>query len=133
MVDYILNESEYPNVPHVLSSIDGFASSSEYELIEDSSADLPGVVAAAFTRYLVRLQEEHCSLQTGESNKVLDDCYRVLESLAESDESAIRVMMLDEVFDTINCTDAVWRAIEENLGPSSTALLCQWNARNQGK
>ena len=57
MVDFELVKSEYPGVPGmILSVVDGFRDSQEYGRLNDIERSLPGIVAASFSSFMVRLQ-----------------------------------------------------------------------------
>jgi hypothetical protein len=55
---FILVTSEYERVPASLcTTVSGFADSIEYRRLSDDLKKLPGLVCAAFSQFLMRLQE----------------------------------------------------------------------------
>lgn len=125
-------ECNYPGVPELLlSRVQGFADSLEYERLNETERGLPGVVAAAFTRFFVRFQDAERQEGLGDRDaKTLDDTYRAIEDLVLSPDERVRTLVEDEIFENIRASETTWRAIESRLAPMSRALFGEWRRKN---
>jgi len=132
MGSFVLVEPDYPKVPDILlSTAQGFADSPEYDGLNDRERQLPGVVAASFTRFFVRFQD--AELREGLSDrdaKSLADAYEAIETLSSKRDEQIRTLVQDEIFENIRASEATWRVIEGRFGPQSKTLFEEWRKRN---
>lgn len=93
-----------------------FLESDEYNTVKENEwDDLPGVVLAAFGKYLLGLTQEPKSKRTQQA-------YATLEWLVSSKESDVRTAIVVEVFETIDAHPQVLAAFYELLGEESKAL-----------
>jgi hypothetical protein len=129
---FTLHPSEYQRVPEIiLVGLPAFSISHEYESLADYERSLPGVVAGAFTRFIVRLQGAERKEQLSEEDKrALADGYRVLETLARKPDRQIQTLIRDEIFDNIRADEETLLSLERALGPQSRALFDEWAQRN---
>ena len=129
---FVLIEPEYPRVSEVLlSTVEGFGNSTEYEQLSEAERQLPGVVAASFTRFFMRLQEAEARDGLSDRNaRILDQAYRAIERLASSRDEQVRTLVRDEVFENIRGSELTWRLMESRFGPQSEALYEEWRRRN---
>ncbi len=129
---HVLVESEYPKVPEVLlSTVENFGDSLEYEQLGEAERQLPGVVAASFTRFFMRLQEAEARDGLSDRNvKILDQSYGAIERLASSRGERVRTLVRDEILENIRGSELAWRLIESRFGPQSKALYEEWRKRN---
>lgn len=132
MVKFELIESEYSKVPDVLLSlVQGFADSLEYERLNETERRLPGVIAAAFSRFLVRFQDAEVRDGLADRDaRTLADAYGALEVLAGRQDEQVKTLVQDEIFDNIRASDATWRVIESRFGPGSKELFEEWRKKN---
>jgi hypothetical protein len=132
MCDFVIRESEYPRVPDfLLAEVDGFANSPEYQALNETERRLPGVVASAFARFLVRLQDPELAESLLDQNaKGLADSYRAIEKFAGSLDEHDRVLLQDEIFESVRASQRTWHAITSHFGPQSKALFEVWRSKN---
>lgn len=132
MGNFTLAESEYPKVPEILlSMVQGFADSLEYERLSEIERQLPGVFAAQFTRFFVRLQEAELRGDHDERDtETLAGAYRAIEKLASSRDKQLRSLVQDEIFEDIRASEGTWPKIKVRLGWQSRTLFDQWNKSN---
>jgi hypothetical protein len=125
-------EPEYSKVPDLLlSEVEGFEDSLEYERLNETEQGLPGVVAAAFTLFFVRFQD--AEVREGLVDRdatTLADAYRVIEQLARGSDEHVRTLVQDEMFENVRASEATWQRIESQLGQASKTLFMEWRRRN---
>lgn len=111
---------------YLLDAVPGFAQSPELQAVA-ARRDRPKAVAGALGRYLLRLQRT-VILRDADAAEVaaLERAYPVLESLASSDDPAVRELLVTDVFGPFHSDDVVVAAAETLLGPRSRALYRRW-------
>jgi hypothetical protein len=130
-VDFKLLESDYSKIPEFLKQqIGDFETSPEYTRLNETERELPGVVAAAFTQFLVRLQTSALHGASDIFSTTLKSAYNVLELLSGSSESRIRTLVRDEIFENILAEEDVWESVEAAFGPKTRALYDDWRRKN---
>lgn len=125
MTDFILRGSRLQEIPELLrSTVLGFEESDEYRKIGDYAPDISAVVMAAFAHYLCKLEAQELT-GTGEDglSAVITSAYKALEMLASSPESAIRELVTDEIYETLDdCEPQILEKIRRRLGPNASTL-----------
>jgi hypothetical protein len=132
MADFVLVDSDYERIPGLLrESVRGFKDSPEYELLAGSEREVPGLVCAAFTRFLTRFQEEELrtSLSSADA-RTLDDCYEAIGMLTALPGSRVRTLVEDEIFENVGGDDELWRSIRAHLGSTAIEVLLKWEAKH---
>jgi hypothetical protein len=92
---------------------------------------LPGLVFAAFTRFVSRFQEEemHRGL-TERDAKTLEDVYRVLEQLSSSRDDDVLNLVQTEVFDNLRGSSGLIEGVVARFGPKTRQLFQEWKSKN---
>ena len=117
MPDFIIKERDYDKVPDLLTTeVPGFFESEEYRLLDSEDGKVPGLVAAAFTRYFEALQEAGA----------LERCYAIIEKLASSSDPEVKNLVVTEIFENLRGSDESLEKIKEQLGPESRRLYQEW-------
>ena len=135
MSNFVLVDSNYDRVPQLICEVvNGFTNSPEYALLAESEREVPGLVCAALTRFLVRFQVEALlgPLSSADS-MTLDDCYEAIEMLIALQDARIRTLVEDEIFENIQGDDELWRAIRSQLGTSARELLAKWEEKQSSR
>lgn len=103
MGKFILEESACDRARATLvSGVQGFADSKEFEQLGDELSRLPGLVFGAFTKVLVRFQEEEIRRGLSDrDSKTLDDAYRALEDLSSTTDDSVLNLVETEVFENL--------------------------------
>jgi hypothetical protein len=110
----------------LVAEFPGFAGSPELESVESTRA-VPGAVAAALGRYLLRLQRRAVRREADAAElAALDRAYAVLEELAGSEDARVRDDVRAKIFEPLHSDDVVVAAVETRLGPRSSALYRRW-------
>jgi hypothetical protein len=79
----------------------------------------------------VRLQDAALSDVVLDQNvKGLADSYRAIEKLAGSLDEHVRVLVQDEIFESVRASERTWYAITSHFGPQSKALFDEWRSKN---
>lgn len=132
MGDSMLFESEYSKIPILfLSQVLGFADSIEYKSLNETEKNLPGIVAAAFTRFFVGLQsKELYEVLVDRDSKILTDSYKVIEQLSKSSDHSVKTLVEDEIFENVRASEGTWHMIESRFGPISKNLYDEWRKSN---
>ena len=113
MPDFVIKERDYDKVPQLLTTeVPGFLDSEAYRLLDSEDRQVPGLVAAAFTRYLEGLHEAGA----------LERCYAVIEKLATSPDPEIQNLVVTEIFENLQGSDESLGKLKEQLGPESRRL-----------
>jgi hypothetical protein len=131
--DHVPIDGEYAAVSRtLLEAVPAFATSAEYGGLNSTERTLPGVVAAAFTRFFVARQERQVADETGvySADDSLVDAYYAIEKLANSSDTEVVTLLQHEVFENIDAARAVWRAIESRLGGKSAEVFRKWRRAN---
>lgn len=117
----------YEALPEYLPrAVPGFADSPEFDAIA-SNRGLPGVVTAAFGRYLERLQATAIRREGGAPEEAaLDRAYAVVEEMAASDDEQVKNALRVEVFGHMRGNDVVVAVVETRLGPRARGLYRRW-------
>ena len=127
MSGFILHDSDYPKIPELLAScVLGFKESPEYEKVRDD-LEIPGVVAAAFANYLVRIQERQVSDPNDAGiAAAISSAQEMIESLASSREPSVRTLVTDEIFESIDPQSEALAVIVQGLKPNALDLYKRW-------
>jgi hypothetical protein len=125
--DRVRVPGEYEALPeYLLREVPGFAGSPEFELIA-ANRDLPGVVTAAFGRYLERLQAAAIRREADRGQEAaLDRAYAVLEEMAASPDAHVQNALQVEIFGHMHGNDVVVAVVETRLGPEARSLYRRW-------
>jgi hypothetical protein len=78
-------------IPTILGSVPDFAHSDEFKLLIGTAEDLPGVVAAAYARYIARLIRSR--------RVAVDDLVAPLNLMASWDDDRVDTMLHDEAIE----------------------------------
>ena len=115
--------NEYSAIPVLLTrQVPAFANSLEYALLSETERRLPGVVCAAFTKFLAHIQTKEP--RTPQDDKTLGASYGVIESLASSANTEVVNVLVTEVFE--NLDDEVSGLVRTGLGPKARELYDRW-------
>ena len=115
----------------ILSTVEPFAESLEYRQLSEAERRLPGVVAASFTRFLVRLQESEARDGLSSRNAtILERAYEAIEKLASSRDEQVRTLVRDEIFENLRGSELTWLLIERRLGSVTKAVFEDWRKEN---
>lgn len=113
----------YDELPELLGAeIPGFQASPELALVADD-LDLPGVIVAAVSRYLVRLEQSGGMELDGDPRNAI---YKVFERMATSPDREVQNALQVEVFENLDPSRSVTRRILSRLGPEASALWAAW-------
>jgi hypothetical protein len=129
----IVKQIAYDRVRDILlEEVAGFAASVEYErLEEDNLSNVPGLVAAAFTRFLNRFQQEEIARGlSARDAKALEDAYRAIELLSSSNDESVLNLVQIEIFENIRGSPELFHIFESKLGRLSRERYEDWRARN---
>jgi hypothetical protein len=127
MTDFVLIPSEYDEVPRFLTNeVPSFVESEEYKQLQGQCFDLPGVVFAAFRKYFFRLQASAGAKTDFKINPELGACYRAIEKMANSQDHYVMNLVMDEIFQNLDCNKTIGEAIRNQLLPASRALYDKW-------
>ena len=124
MTDFIRRNNDLERLPSMVAGqVLGFDQSEEYRALQKYEQSIPGVVCAAFARYLVRL---YSSRGSGPMASVEDaaivSAHEVLEELASSPETAVESLVSDEIYETFDDKPVVAKMIERDLRPRAREL-----------
>jgi len=123
MTNFIFRGDGTCDIPRILSSIEGFANSLEYERLADYDRENPGVVLAAFGCYLSRLHQRYLSGDAAPSLKSqLSFAHQALESLSTSPSTSVRNLLIDECFAAVEDSGVI-ESVKAHLGPHGRELL----------
>lgn len=86
-------ENKYDRIIPLLMEIEGFVDSPEYESIKEIAFDLPGVVSAAYSKYIIRV------LCIFKDDQKIIPLMKPLNEMAEWRDQAVNNMLEDEVFE----------------------------------
>jgi hypothetical protein len=126
MSEFIRRESELQRIPSVLVlRVSGFRESPEYRNMRDYELDIPGVVCGAFARYLGRIHAEEAA-EMNQSTIAVASAHEAIETLASSSETAVRSLVTDEIFESLECMPDVLDRMKSHLKPKALALYQQW-------
>ncbi|HEY7561567.1 MAG TPA: hypothetical protein VH650_05275 [Gaiellaceae bacterium] len=127
MADLVPAPGAYDALPeYLLREVPGFAESPEFELVA-ANRDLPGVVTAAFGRYLERLQAMAIRRQADAAEEAaLDRAYAVVEEMAASPDADVQNALQVEIFEHMHVNDVVVAVVETRLGPVARSLYRRW-------
>jgi hypothetical protein len=125
--DWVRVPGDYEALPeYLVREVPGFAESPELELVA-ANRDLPGVVTAAFGRYLERLQAAAIRREADASDEAaLDRAYGVVEEMAASPDAEVRNALQVEIFEHMHGNDVVVAVVETRLGPKARSLYRRW-------
>jgi len=129
---FTLIESEYDKVPALLgATVVGFRDSIEYGQLDEELKTVPGLVCAAFARYLVRCQEaeERHGELTGRDAQSLRSAFQAIEVLSRSNDDDIRTLLKDELFECLDCSVETLERIRSKLDDRARALFDEVRGR----
>jgi len=127
MTDFIRKKSMLSEIPDLLSAkVFGFKDSVEYREMADYERDIPGVVAAAFAKYLCRIHRPELSGQIA-TKRAVKSCHDMLDNLAASSEAPVRAIVTDEIFENFDCEPAVLEDIKQHLKFHALDAYRQWS------
>jgi len=126
MSNFVRRRSQLEKVPTLLAErAKGFCDSPEYRELRPYEVTIPGVVCGAFAKYLQRIHEALMK-SSGEGNEVaVQSAHDVLEFLSSSPESAVQELVMDEIYENLDCPPAVLTEIEKRLGTAARRLLAE--------
>lgn len=132
MSEFTRRESQLQKIPVLLvSSVSGFADSPEYRGMRNYELDIPGVVCGAFARYFGRINAEQAANQSRSGIGVaIESAHEAIERLALSQETAVRSLVTDEIFENLECEPEVLHQIKAHLKPNALALYRHWEKHN---
>jgi hypothetical protein len=131
MNDFILREAQFDKLPLMLtSSVPDFKKSREYRELGDYELDIPGVVSAAFAKYIMHLYEERLMHPSGDLDNKILLAHQTLEQLAVSVESVVQAVLTDEIFETFERDSRILKLIECDLLPMTYAAYEKWRGTN---
>lgn len=111
----------------LLNKLDSFAVSPEFTQLDEDETKLPGIVLSAFTSYLVRLENYANIDETPEEIKnEINNCYKVIEELANSEDAGILNLIVTEIFENIETDNDILKCIIAHLGEKSQKLYKKW-------
>lgn len=128
--NFVRVPSAYGTVPRAIGRIvPEFLASREFGVLDSADRETPGLVCAAFAKYVARKHRElppgRLSSRSGENE--LARCYLAIESLAASEELAIKNLVVVEIFENVQCEGETFVShMIERLGPASRALYELW-------
>lgn len=127
MTDFIIKQRNPYKVLDILREmIPQFPRSEEFQELAAEDQMVPGLVCAAFARYLARLQ-----MSFSRENAFVDDrsnlerCYETIERLASDFDLEIQNLVVVEVFENIS-SKTVLSEMVKRLKPNSRALYSRW-------
>jgi hypothetical protein len=128
VLDFQIVPRDYDKVLEiVLQEVPSFGESLEFAQLSDYEREIPGVVCAAFTKFLQHYQTEatNRALSTRET-KILSDCYRLIERFSSSADPEVVNLVVVEIFENLNCERQLLQQIKSKLGPKSKELYERW-------
>jgi hypothetical protein len=115
MANFVLTGDRYEAIPTLLLRAgQGFSISPEFRLIARNGEDLPGVVAAAYARYVARMMQESPSSVTR--------LFEPLNEIASWDDYKTNTMLKDEVVEQFQA-DGVLEALTPFFSTAMQKLL----------
>ncbi len=125
MTDFILRPD---NSGLILASLrralPQFFSSQEYEELKDSGRELaetPGLVCAAFTRYLCRILEGNLAPTASATS-----CFALIEEWASHSDPIVRNYVVTEIFENVRLPTLGERSFKDRLEDKSKKLYEEW-------
>src|SRR5262245_38495180 len=94
-----------------------FANSAEYRLHKNEMDDLPGVILAAFGKYLAR---------TARENGAVTPLLLILEEIAEWNDASAQESLRDELFEAIETDDRGERILRARMTGRLRDMYEQW-------
>jgi hypothetical protein len=131
MSDFLHIPSQLHAIPSLLiSRVTEFKESPEYHDLRHYELDISGVVCAAFGRYLVRIYKQRELAHNDPSTlTAIMSAHETLECLASSHESAVRELVTDEIFESIERTPDILMLVKAELKPKALELFERWSRR----
>ncbi|MBO9602849.1 MAG: hypothetical protein J7496_10125 [Novosphingobium sp.] len=92
-MNFIIKDDEYDSVIKIINESKKFLLSNEYKIIKGNGEDLPGVMSAAFTRYLIN------GIKSGilDKSKFSND-FNIINQISEIKSEKIIHVFYDEIF-----------------------------------
>lgn len=123
MTNFIRRNNDLERLPSLVAGrVLGFDQAAEYLGLETYERSIPGLVCAAFARYLVRLYSSRSTGPTAALERTIGSAHEVLEELASSPETAVESLVTDEIYETLDDQPAVAKMIERDLRPRAREL-----------
>ena len=107
------------------ATVIGFRDSIEYDQVDEDLKNVPGLVCAAFARFLVRCQEaeEREGELTGRDAESIRSAFHAVEHLGSSKDEGIRTLLKEEVFENLVCSTKTREQIRSKLDSRARALF----------
>ena len=125
---FIIKDKVYDRIADYLKNeVGGFSDSSEFRQLDSDDFRLQGVVCAAFAKFWIKIEQNCFRKDCSEDDREkLDDCYRVIEELSNSQDTEVVNMVVTEIFENMRCSEDLVKQIINRLHNKSKSLYEQW-------